>query len=387
MRARFVVAIILGVHVLSLGPLVQSADADMVVLPPEFATVEGDGFFFRPLGTSPQTVQYAYGSSLLAGVPRGSAITGFQYRADHPVRPPESPIVVFANYEVTVSTSTFAPGSLSAIFADNIASDAVLARHGALTFAADDVPTGGAPNAFGPLIDFTTPFIYHGGDLLLTIRHTGGGIGNTVVVDVQGDDNRLQSVFTDEADATEGFALAGSAPIIRVAYDVPEPATLLLLSAGLLSVAAAAGSRSTAPVMTADDAVQAARQWFDAFANGFGRHDAGAVAALYAPDADQQISAGGFLRGRAEIEAYLARAFARNPTIRQTMQLTSARLVDESLIIADGVWEMTGLTDGRPAKGSATYVLRRSGTGWLCIAGRSMVPAPAVPAPAGGAIR
>ena len=133
--------------------------------------------------------------------------------------------------------------------------------------------------------------------------------------------------------------------------------------------------------------VEGARKWFDAFADGFGRHDAGAVAALYAPDADQQISVGGFLRGRAEIEAYLARAFARNPTIRQTMQLTSARLVDESLIIADGVWEMTGLTDGRPAKGSATYVLRRSGTGWLCIAGRSMGPAPAVPAPAGGAIR
>lgn len=142
---------------------------------------------------------------------------------------------------------------------------------------------------------------------------------------------------------------------------------------------AAAG---TAIGITADEAERGARQWFDAFVDGFGRHDASAVAALYAPDADQQISMGSFLRGRSEIESYLTRTFARNPTIRQQMRLTSARLVGERLIIADGVWEMSGLSDVRPAKGAATYVLSRNGAGWLCIAGRSMVPAPP-----GGAVR
>jgi len=170
-----------------------------------------------------------YGSSLLAGVPAGSLITGFRFRPDRAASAPKSPRVIFENYEVTVSTSNFPPGSLSPTYAHNIAGDAVVARDGPLALASEDIPIGGSPNAFGPFIGFTTPFAYRGGELLLTIRHTGGGPGNSVLVDVREDDHEddvqedipLQSVFSDGVAATEGFALAGAGPIIEVAF-VPE---------------------------------------------------------------------------------------------------------------------------------------------------------------------
>ena len=230
MPTRSAVSTVLGLLLLLSWQAVPPAHADAIVLPPDMAAVEGNGAFFRPLGSDDQTTQYAYGSSLLAGVPAGSLITGFQFRPDRSARIPDSPLVIYQNYEVTVSTSNFAPGSLSSAYADNIADDAVVARDGVLAFAADDIPIGGSPNAFGPFIDFTTPFIYRGGDLLLTVRHTGGGLG-FVLVDVREDDVHedhvheddtvLQSVFSDGVAATVGFALAGAAPIIQITF-VPE---------------------------------------------------------------------------------------------------------------------------------------------------------------------
>lgn len=221
MPTRSAVSTVLGLLFLLSCRAIPLAHAEAIVLPPDMAAVEGTGSFTRPLSSEDQTTQYAYDSSLLAGVPAGSLITGFQFRPDRAVRIPDSPLVIYENYEVTVSTSNFAPGSLSSAYADNIADDAVVARYGALAFAADDIPIGGSPNAFGPFIGFTTPFSYRGGDLLLTIRHTGGGLRNLVLVDVREDDTALQSVFSDGADATVGFALGGAAPIIQITF-VPE---------------------------------------------------------------------------------------------------------------------------------------------------------------------
>ena len=177
MPTRSAVSTVLGLLLLLSWQAVPPAHADAIVLPPDMTAVEGNGAFFRPLGSDEQTTQYAYGSSMLAG-----------------------------------------------------ADDAVVARDGVLAFAADDIPIGGSPNAFGPFIGFTTPFIYRGGDLLLTIRHTGGGLG-FVPVDVREDDVHeehvheddtvLQSVFSDGVAATVGFALAGAAPIIQITF-VPE---------------------------------------------------------------------------------------------------------------------------------------------------------------------
>lgn len=219
----------------------QSARAETVVLPPDMADTEGTGFFFRPLGVSPETTQYVYGSSLLAGVPAGSLIVGYQYRADGDLHGrPASPQVTFTDYQVTVSTSNFPPGSLSRAFADNIAGDAVMARDGELSFASDDVTIGDSPNPFGPFVGFTTPFIYRGGDLLLTTRHTGGGFRNQVTVDVDEDASALQSVFSDGVDATTGFAL-GAAPIIQLSFVPEDPFEQAMALSGQVDALVAGG--------------------------------------------------------------------------------------------------------------------------------------------------
>jgi len=48
-------------------------------------------------------------------------------------------------------------------------------RSGALTVPQGSFPTGGNPNTFGFEIQFSTPYLYDGQDLLITLRHTGQG--------------------------------------------------------------------------------------------------------------------------------------------------------------------------------------------------------------------
>lgn len=117
-----------------------------------------------------------------------------------------------------------------------------------------------------------------------------------------------------------------------------------------------------------------ARRWLDEFNASFNRHDAKGAAASYTKDADQRVSTGELLRGREEIEKYLADLFQRNPQVKQRLSLTSARFSGTDLLLAEGVWEITGLPKGRRAKGVATYFLRNHDQRWLCVAGRSMVP-------------
>lgn len=146
-------------------------------------------------------------------------------------------------------------------------------------------------------------------------------------------------------------------------------ATLCLVLSGVLL--AAAGPVHGQPPGQAEE--QAGR-WLEAFDASFNVHLAEEAAALYAADADQRVSRGEFLRGRAEIEAYLAELFARNPGVVQRSSLTSARFSGPDLLFVETTWEIAGLPEDRRAAGMATYILRREGAGWVCIAGRSMVP-------------
>jgi len=117
----------------------------------------------------------------------------------------------------------------------------VTARTGALSFAAGAFPSGGSPNAFGPLISFTIPYTYTGGDLLVTVRHTDPGASANV--DAQRDVN-VQNVFADGDTAATATGSGGFAPVVRLGFAptapagaVPEPGTLALAGMGLLPLA------------------------------------------------------------------------------------------------------------------------------------------------------
>ncbi|WP_260442118.1 PEP-CTERM sorting domain-containing protein [Microcystis aeruginosa] len=127
-----------------------------------------------------RTYLMQYGASLLSGINVGDQITGLTFRLSSSGTgssvPPSSPATSFTNWDLTLAQAANPISSLSTTFASNL-TNPVLVRSGALAFAAGAFPGGAVnptTNPFGPVINFTTPYTYQGGDLVVLISHTGG---------------------------------------------------------------------------------------------------------------------------------------------------------------------------------------------------------------------
>lgn len=173
-----------------------------------------------PVRSAARTIQYVYDSSLLASLPVGSQITGMAFRLNggEASWPPSAR--TWTNFDVQISTSVNNPGALSTTFSNNIGLDVVTVRTGSLTIAAGSYPGGVTPNGFGPEIAFSTPYSYSGGDLLITIRHTGNGVDEAFIdatPDVAGVQQGIYSTATDAYTATVSNAGA-SLPVTKLNY-------------------------------------------------------------------------------------------------------------------------------------------------------------------------
>jgi uncharacterized protein (TIGR02246 family) len=141
----------------------------------------------------------------------------------------------------------------------------------------------------------------------------------------------------------------------------------LLLTALLLSMAGAAAAdapaRSTAPETVAETFVQA-----------WNAHAPGLFGALLASDADWVTASAVVLKGRADIERYLARehaGWARETTM--TAEKTSARAVSADVFIVKLEWRITDPTRTeaeRSFTGANQFVAIRSAEGWRVVAGQ-----------------
>jgi len=213
-----------------------TAHADSLVLPNSFTTVEGNANVGNPLTADTafgNTLQTVYGASELREVPPGSLITGLTWRLDSEVGRQSWPstAATFAQYDIQLSMSLNAPGSLSQTFADNIGPDAVTTRSGPLTIPSGAFPGGMLPNPFGLEIAFTTPYVYNGGDLLITIRNIGQRDPTAVDAVVDYDSKTFQTIFTRSTTATIGIFQPTSIARLTVT-PIPEPSTLSLLGLG-----------------------------------------------------------------------------------------------------------------------------------------------------------
>jgi hypothetical protein len=173
-------------HAILIGSILAAAgaaQADTIIVPMAAAGTGGNGAYSTVLHSQPRSYQVVIGQQHLAGLPSGSIITGIQSRLASWQAFPSWPATVasFANFDITLSKSNNPGGSLSSTYTDNIGSDAVLVRNGPINFSAGAFPGGAISpsfNAWSTVIPCVNTYTYTGGDLLITIRHTGSGSSN-----------------------------------------------------------------------------------------------------------------------------------------------------------------------------------------------------------------
>jgi hypothetical protein len=159
-----------------------SAVAQPIVLPGAYANTSGQ---VPPSDTLTRefarTHQQVIAASQLVTVPVGARITQFTLRAsNYPLANtlgPWPPVpVTFVDFEVYIARGAVPAGEMSTIFAENIVSSTeVRVRDGALVIPAGSFNNFVAPPAANPWgLDIQiSPFTYQGGDLVITVRHSG----------------------------------------------------------------------------------------------------------------------------------------------------------------------------------------------------------------------
>ncbi len=191
------------------------------VIPPANEAVDGISNNLIPLGISDGVFQVIYAADQLVGLPIGASIQSLQLRQSNSATAPWPPAnATITDYEIRLGTSTLTPATRSATFANNI-TNAVLVRDGALTFAAGAFPggpsTGTTPEGWGPVLTFTTPYVYRGGPLVIEIRTSGGAPAGTQANCVDSDSSAGSVSITFSQTATVGV-ISNSPAVIRLGY-------------------------------------------------------------------------------------------------------------------------------------------------------------------------
>jgi uncharacterized protein (TIGR02246 family) len=108
------------------------------------------------------------------------------------------------------------------------------------------------------------------------------------------------------------------------------------------------------------------------------RIDPKAVEALFTSDADQLVSSGEWRKGR---DAVVRGAMASSQSTggKRTITVEQVRFLTPEVAIADGRYELTGLSGGATRSMWATLVLKKTDAGWRIAAIRNMLPAAPVP--------
>jgi len=154
------------------------------VAPNAFATTATTGTFLGPYSNAARTYQLLIASSQLTNL-TGKYLNSLAFRI-LPTASASWPTadVTVSDYDIYLSGSVD-PANRSLTFASNVVGTQTQVRSGSLTIPANSVTTGGNPNAFSFYINFTTQYLYTGGNLLIEIRHpafTGTSISTESVL-------------------------------------------------------------------------------------------------------------------------------------------------------------------------------------------------------------
>ncbi len=210
---------------------------NLTVVPNQFTNVEGNSSSSTLFQTASSSLQVYYSEAFLtaAGITPGMFIDGLAYRRNGGGATGPAGDTFFENYDIFLSESFATPGSFTNTFASNVVGAQTHVRGGPLTLSANSMPGGGTPNDFGPMIDFTTPYIYDGGSLLIEIRRSARtGDTTSFLTDV---DNSIASqagarwLFNLSSDTAATGTISNSAQIFQLRYaPVPGPSSLALFA-------------------------------------------------------------------------------------------------------------------------------------------------------------
>ena len=125
---------------------------------------------------SAYSVQVFVAASQLSALTPGTGITGMSFRCSPNTATFPSLNVNLPRFDVTLSPSVFSPTTISTTFASNIGPGAVKVRSGSMLVPVDSFPASGtvgvpSPNAW--YVQFSSIYVYPGGDLCVTIRGEG----------------------------------------------------------------------------------------------------------------------------------------------------------------------------------------------------------------------
>lgn len=151
--------------------------------------------------------------------------------------------------------------------------------------------------------------------------------------------------------------------------------TGIALALVLMAGAVYAQEAGQSDVEAAVDAL--ATKYMEAWAAG----DPAMMAALYTEDADSVNGFGEMFEGRDAIQESAADILEMYAGSTIDIQGTSAQVVNDAVVIADGAWEVQGATpaEGVPTSGFYTIILTKSGDEWLIRSSRVKVPPPSMP--------
>ena len=209
--------------------LTASAQEFLVVTPPGLDNVEGDEIaLVQPGSAAPSgfRAQYPYLASDFSGLPEThNTIVSMAWRPDFTVT---SLNTINFDFELRLSTTSAAPGTLSNTFANNTGDDETTVYSGPLTLQTDGAggPLEG-PRPFDYLIEFETPFSYdpNQGNLLVDFSMFAP-IAGTSFFDSQATD-LIQSVGQLHASGLTATLTDDETLVAQFAF-VPEPSTLVL---------------------------------------------------------------------------------------------------------------------------------------------------------------
>ena len=216
-----------------------TAQEFLLVTPPSLEDAEGDTAIFTLTGPPPPNgfrAQWTHLASDFSGLPDGhNTIVSMAWRPDFTV----TNLNRTHDFELRLSTTSAAPGTLSNTFAMNTGSDEITVYSGLLTMTTDGAggPAGG-PRPFDYLIPFHEPFVYDPdqGNLLVDFSFFPFDGGGSLFADAQ------ETTLVQSVGATNASALTGPLPDSRVVVTqfafVPEPSTFFLAALGLIGLLA-----------------------------------------------------------------------------------------------------------------------------------------------------